>query len=306
MSERDQEWIERYLAGELTDEERTILESKMVEDAVFKNEVEKYRLIIESLKLKRRNELLERFKKKDQILRRAIPWKSIAAAILVVCGAIWLWNSRNPNPKINDTVAPIIDSSSIHEKEVVLKDSIINVPKSAENVVEQTVLAPKDKNVERKIPKSKEQPIADSKVSHEELYAMNFEPYKDESMNLDLRGEDAMSPYDQFVSNYWDGKYQVVIDSFNILNAALQKNDNVLFIKANALMSINRIDEATVLLEHIIASDRSRYKIESRWNLGLCYLKKNEIVKAKEQLEIVKSLHDPKYNKAVDKLLSQL
>ena len=112
MSERDQEWIERYLAGELTDEERTILESKMVEDAVFKNEVEKYRLIIESLKLKRRNELLERFKKKDQILRRAIPWKSIAAAILVVCGAIWLWNSRNPNPKINDTKTILINFQS--------------------------------------------------------------------------------------------------------------------------------------------------------------------------------------------------
>ncbi|MBK7467298.1 MAG: hypothetical protein IPJ43_10990 [Saprospiraceae bacterium] len=64
MSERDQEWIERYLAGELTDEERTILESKMVEDAVFKNEVEKYRLIIESLKLKHRNELRNDLRRK--------------------------------------------------------------------------------------------------------------------------------------------------------------------------------------------------------------------------------------------------
>lgn len=54
MKEIDQEWIEKYFAGELTEAERAILESRMVEDPIFKNEVEQYQLIIDSLQLKRR------------------------------------------------------------------------------------------------------------------------------------------------------------------------------------------------------------------------------------------------------------
>ena len=71
-------------------------------------------------------------------------------------------------------------------------------------------------------------------------------------------------------------------------------------------MSTDRFEEAILILENIIRSDKTRYKIESRWNLGLCYLKKNELIKAKEQFRIIKSLNNPKYNKAVDKLLKQL
>ncbi|MBK8405026.1 MAG: hypothetical protein IPL25_13375 [Saprospiraceae bacterium] len=48
MKEIDQEWIEKYFAGELTEAERAILESRMVEDPIFKNEVEQYQLIIDS------------------------------------------------------------------------------------------------------------------------------------------------------------------------------------------------------------------------------------------------------------------
>ena len=306
MQVKDQEWIERYFAGELTEAERAILESRMVEDPIFKNEVEQYQLIIGSLQLKRRGELLDRFKEKDRIVRRIIPWKSLAAAFLVICGAFWLWNSQNSSPEINEYVAPIIDSNNIHEKEMVFVDSVVSNSKPTEREEKDNDSTANIKNRKPIIPKSIEQPIANNKFNHEELYAMNFEPYKDETMNLNLRGEDAISPYDQFVKNYWSGKYQVVIDSFSTLNTALQKNDNVLFVKANALMATDRFEEAILILENIIKSDKSRYKMESRWNLGLCYLKKNELIKAKEQFRIIKSLNNPKYNKAVDKLLKQI
>jgi len=306
MQEKDQEWIERYFAGELTDEERAILESRMAEDPIFKNEVEQYQLIIGSLQLKRRGELLDRFKEKDRIVKRIIPWKSLAAAFLVICGAFWLWNRQNSSPEINEYVAPIIDSNNIHEKEMVFVDSVVSNSKPTEREENDNDSTANIKNRKPIIPKSIEQPIAYNKINHEELYAMNFEPYKDETMNLNLRGEDAISPYDQFVKNYWSGKYQVVIDSFSTLNTALQKNDNVLFIKANALMATDRFEEAILILENIIRSDKSRYKMESRWYLGLCYLKTNEMVKAKEQFRIIKSLNNPKYNKAVDKLLKQI
>ncbi len=204
-----------------------------LEDTIFKNEGEQYQLVIGSLKLKH----LERFKEKDRFLKRSITWKSIAVAILVICGTLMLCNSQKSSSEIIETNAPLIDPNFMHGNEKIIFGSIINEPRSTEIEIKQTVPAPKGKNVDRIIPKLKAQHIANSKVSYEELYAINFEPCKDETMNLDLRGEDA---------------------------------------------------------------------IESRWNLGFYFLKKNEIVKAKEQFEIVKSLHDPKYNKEVDKLLRQL
>lgn len=305
MKEIDQEWIEKYFAGELTEAERAILESRMVEDPIFKNEVEQYQLIIDSLQLKRRGELLDRFKERDRIVRRIIPWKSLAAAFLVICGAFWMWNSQNSSPEINEYVSPIIDSNNIHGKEMVFVDSVVSKSKPTEREEKDNDSTANIKNRKPIIPKSIEQPIANNKFNHEELYAMNFEPYKDETMNLNLRGNESLSAYDQFIKFYWDGKYQEVVLSFNQLNTALQNNDNVLFIKANALMSNGDIEEAKQLLESILRSNKTRYLMEARWNLGLCYLKTNDLTKAKEQFRLVKSFDQTRYKMSVEKLLRQ-
>ncbi|MBK7879740.1 MAG: tetratricopeptide repeat protein [Saprospiraceae bacterium] len=304
MKEIDQEWIEAYLAGELTDKQRAILESRMAEDAVLRQEVEDYKLSIQALRLKRREELKERFKNRDQVNAKVFPWKLIVLAILLICVLFWVWNNQNGSPPILHEVEQLSDSTSIREDLNVPADTLKNIPNPTENEAKKIIPAPV-KKLKPSANKLKQQPIAANGYTHEELFAMNFKPYKDETMNLNLRGNEPLSAYDQFIKFYWDGKYQEVILSFNQLNTALQNNDNVLFIKSNALMYNGEIDQAKQLLESIIRRNRTRYSIEARWNLGLCYLRTNDLTKAKEQFRVVKSFDQTRYKMSVEKLLRQ-
>ena len=304
MQEKDQERIEHYLAGDISEEERVILETRIAEDPVFREEVDYYKLCLTSLKLKKREELLERFKKRDQRPSKFNYLKLIFICLIILCGLMWILKNQRPNQKIIEGLTPLNDSTNINKDSIFHTDTSKIISPSNDNKTEKPIQLQANKIIpSSKI--SKEQPIAKGKISNEKLYALNFEPYKDETMNLNIRGNEALSAYDEFIKYYWNGNYKETLQSFGKLNEALQKNDNVLFIKANALMANGEIQEAKFLLEQLIKSANSRYIIEARWNLGLCYLKTNDLVQAKEQFEIVKKEVSSKDKNHISKLLRQ-
>lgn len=305
MKEIDQEWIERYLADELSEEERAVLESRIAEDPELKEEVEQLKLIQNALQLKRREELLDRFRKRDQTKEKPSSWKILMLLPFIIIGLIWLWYpEKQITPKSNEKKS-LIDSISPMENSPVLADSLSEIKNTPESEPKNINPAP-SKKTKPSNENSKEQPTKKKIYNPDELYAMNFEPYKDETMNLNLRGNESLSPYDQFIKFYLAGDYSQALTAFNLLNNALKNNDNVLFIKANALMAQGKNEEVRSLLEEIIKTGRTRYLIEARWYLGLCYLKSKELEKAKEQFKLVQKESNKKYRDAADRLLKHL
>lgn len=122
----------------------------------------------------------------------------------------------------------------------------------------------------------------------QQLFAANFQPHKDETMNPSVRAaEDEAEPFDRFQRAYWESRYKETLVAFEELSPALKNNDNLLFVKANSLLAMDRADEAIDILEKIIANERSRYVAESKWYLALGLLKNGEMGRSKRQLEVI-------------------
>jgi len=122
------------------------------------------------------------------------------------------------------------------------------------------------------------------------LFAENFKPYKDESLEPSLRGDSEPLPSDKFQQLYWDGKYREALALFGALPATAKTNDNLLFLKAESLMALGRVGEALLIFEAILKRDKSRYMEVAAWHRALANLKLGQTSKAKTQLEeIVRS-----------------
>jgi thioredoxin-like negative regulator of GroEL len=71
---------------------------------------------------------------------------------------------------------------------------------------------------------------------------------------------------------YWDGDCRAALTAFDSLSNYAQKNDNLLFLKANCLLEAGRSEEAATLLENIIRNGRSRFTAQASWYLALSRL----------------------------------
>lgn len=300
MEGREQESIERYLAGELSDDERAILETRMAQDDNFKKEVELYKLTLVSLRLKRKEELKMHFKTRDRDNGKAISWKIIGLLLFVILAIslIFIWKNKTSEFIFKKNVEQKLDSSIIHIDEIPSKDTLISPSE------------PQNKNDNTELQKAKSKPLAEKSYTGDELYAMNYKPYKDETLDPTIRGNEVLSPYDTFIKFYWDGHYQEAIAAFDLLSPALQINDNITFVKANALMAIGNMEEAKLLFESIIQSNKSRYVKEAKWYLGLIYLKANnrrDALKLFHEIKLIKNANiRNKVNSLLDKTDTEL
>jgi len=122
------------------------------------------------------------------------------------------------------------------------------------------------------------------------LFAENFKPYKDESLEPSLRGDSEPLPSEKFQQLYWDGNYREALALFGALPTTAKTNDNLLFLKAECLMALGRVGEALPIYEAILKRDKSRYMEVAAWHRALANLKLGQTSKAKTQLqEIVRS-----------------
>ena len=78
MEERDQILIERYLAGELTAAEHLDVEQREKEDPLFRQALLDYSIARKALQLKQREELKQRFAKRDAELDKKKPEEPIS------------------------------------------------------------------------------------------------------------------------------------------------------------------------------------------------------------------------------------
>ncbi len=256
------EYIDRYLSGEMNTQEKLDFEKRMCEDPAFRNEVAQYQDSIRALKVYSTNELKQRLKQRQASRNAAsTSYKKWLRLFMAVAAVVFLyWFNYRSSVK---TVSP--DSQ-------ILMDTVLK----------STPLLEIDSN---SIHQDTIQAKTEKQISREDLFAMNFKPYSDDLLEEMARGEGDKTPFEQFQYEYVSKNYTESIKLFETLDASLQSNDNVVFIKVNALMATGDIRTSAQLLERIIKNKKTRHLKESLWLYALCLIKEGKIEAAKSLLK---------------------
>jgi len=121
-------------------------------------------------------------------------------------------------------------------------------------------------------------------ISTQELYAQNFEPYRNVVHPI-VRGEEGADLKSKAFSAYQTGDYEKALTLLTELSATDKEPYN-LFYRANALIQLNRAEKAIPLLqEHIGLKDELSEK--STWYLAMAYLQLDDKENAKKMLKLV-------------------
>lgn len=282
MEERDQLLIDRYLAGELSEAEHRDFDRRRSEDPAFDAEITALEEVRLALKIKQREDLKERFRKRDEILDKKKPettvslrhrfvWVWVAAAA-IICGLlIWrflLSDSRETLP-VN---AEATDTSRYQETPVVRIDTIEQYDSLSQQSPAEKSRPPK-------------QDMAANNQKGQALFAEYFEPYKDAMMDPTTRGDEDLGAVQQFQKAYWEKDYTNAVRLFPQVPEQYRSSDNYRFMYANALLTTGNPDKAISLFKEIIEQNKSRYRTESMYCLALAELKKNNKKEATQWLE---------------------
>ncbi|WP_422860555.1 hypothetical protein ACOKFD_06880 [Flagellimonas sp. S174] len=123
------------------------------------------------------------------------------------------------------------------------------------------------------------------------LFAENFEPYRNVVHPI-TRATQQEELTSRAFTHYEKGEYSEALELFQKLYETTN-TPHYLFYQANALLQLNRPKEAIVALEaHLKTKDTLTQK--SHWYLAMAYLKLDDVVNAKKNLE--KVLLDNTYN----------
>tara|TARA_R110000868_G_scaffold373423_1_gene637516 strand:- start:8383 stop:9111 length:729 start_codon:yes stop_codon:yes gene_type:complete len=124
----------------------------------------------------------------------------------------------------------------------------------------------------------------DQKATSNELFTSYFEPYRNVVQPLE-RGSDQQDEKSLAFLAYEKGEYDKAIALFSELYTTT-KEPYYLFYKANALLKLEKANEAVpLLLEHLQTKDTLTEK--TNWYLALAYLKLNDKPNARITLEKV-------------------
>lgn len=284
MEERDQILIERYLANELTEAELRVLEQRKKDDPEFLKEFLEYELVRVAIRHHEDEELKKRFGRIDSELDQTRVnssskrhWFRWLGLLLFVILCVVAWSFYGSKKQQVDPVLPEhSDSTGIDKIPAGISDTS-STPLQREEPIEKTKEPQRQDNSD---PEKSEQHLKGS-----EIFAENFEPYRDDMMDPTTRGESQSGPFDSFRKAYWNGRYAEVPILFRSMSPTQQENDNYRFQLANALLENGKTDEAIPVLESIVNNNRSRYVTESYFSLGMAYAERGEKEKAKEDLE---------------------
>ncbi|MGK0414377.1 MAG: hypothetical protein ACJA1B_002601 [Polaribacter sp.] len=140
------------------------------------------------------------------------------------------------------------------------------------------------------------------KISTDDLFVSYFEPYRNVVQPMQ-RGNEQQDEKTLAFLAYEKGEYNTAISLFSDLYSTT-KEPYYLFYKANALLKLEKANEALpLLLEHLKTTDSLSEK--TTWYLALAYLKLNDKASAKGALE--KVISDDNFKTAeARKLLKEL
>jgi hypothetical protein len=288
----NQEKTERYLLNLMTPVEKAEFEHQMNVDAELKNEVEELQLIISGLKKERRSDLKTRLTEVESQITRSeksnkpstFLWIFAIIVILALIGIFFTKNLKKGDAPVRVDSLPATD------------DSIYVSPPDIVPV--ETLIQKKDQMQQDSIVRQ----LKKSEPEYDQLFAAHFEPYTNEELENGIRGGDDKSNLEIFKLQYINGKYQKAITVFDSLTPSIQKNDEVLLLKANAMMALKDIPSAIPLLTKICNNNKSVLQKDACWYLLLCQLKSKNADRVKELLDSSILQKDPRAKSLRSKL----
>ncbi|MBK6566798.1 MAG: hypothetical protein IPG18_16770 [Saprospiraceae bacterium] len=301
MEDKDLELIEKYVLRILSDEERVAFELKLKTDSVFRAELNDYESAINTFKnshtIDIKNHLVSlenniRQKERKYNLRKLILFGTV---LLLLLGGFLYKNYMAKSPTAEINVDPM-------QNNIILPDTSIK----NKLLKPDDTLFIKSENSKRKEKKKQTEIEAKKMVnSAEQLFVMNYEPYWDETMLMDVRGQNE-GYLEQFFEYYRIKDYRNTLIVFDSLSNILRQNDNILFIKAMALMESGETENPKSIFINIIDHKRSRYIYQSEWYLALLFLKEKNIEKANQLLNKIKIDKQSLYRNKAENLLRKV
>lgn len=144
--------------------------------------------------------------------------------------------------------------------------------------------------------------MANQSISTQELYAQNFEPYRNVVHPI-VRGEEGVDLKTKAFSAYQTGDYEKAFLLLTELSATDKESHN-LFYRANSLIQLNRAEEAIPLLQEYMGA-KDTLSDKSTWYLAMAYLQLDDMANAKKTLNSVVEEGTYKVTEA-QKLLEEL
>ncbi len=296
--------IEKYLAGKMTDTEKSAFEHELSVDSDLKQQVAENKLALAAIRLEGRSKMKSRFSRLDQEPSTSIESKKktffprrafyIIVGLLMLSFALWLLTQKDESP-----IIPKPEITPEPKKEIIIAEE-------STNKVEEKITEP----VPNALPKTKPQPKSPSQsrtIKNERLFAANFEPYHHASLNPGIRGnEEDLTVREQLEMAYWEKDYNQVLSLWSDLSEKNQKNGNLLFLKANALMAKDSVVEAERDFEELISMKRHRFRAEAEWYAALATLHAGNISGTKTRLSGIIENPNHKFNNHAVKLLRQI
>ncbi|MBK8427741.1 MAG: hypothetical protein IPL27_18020 [Lewinellaceae bacterium] len=252
MEDKDTELIERYYRHDLNESELADFERRLTDDVEFWEAVHLHADALAVIRMEGTALLRAGLAAKGRMLdaMAAEPknrWRWFVVPIVLLLGALaWWWTSQKrasatvPPTEMRNFVAPPVSDT---------------IPAATPATPPQTPAVTRHKTPD-----------------NQRIFATWFQPYKDASLEPARRGAAEPAPSERFQQLYWDGDYRSALAAFDLLDPSAQKNDNLLFLRANCLLANNQAEEAGILLETILRNDRSRFMAQASWYLALSRL----------------------------------
>ncbi|MCK6690879.1 MAG: hypothetical protein L6Q97_02125 [Thermoanaerobaculia bacterium] len=254
MEEKDDKLIERYYLNDLSEAELADFQRRLKEDEAFWEAVHLHADALEAIRLDAIALLRKRLATKGRELDAQNPGKSgrkwlwILPALLLCAFAVW----RLARTSVDHPATPSPAA-----------------PNNAPAVTPPYPLPPPTPPARDTL-----EPAAPAKKTGRQIFAAWFKPYRDESLEPSVRGNDAPpSPSGRFQQLYWAGNYRAALAAFDSLGNTARNNDNLLFLQAICILDSGKSDEAAGILDIIIGNGRSRFKAQAPWYLALAQLR---------------------------------
>ena len=268
MSEQEMSLIEKYFKNELDESERFVFEQRMAADTAFRDEVVLYQRALNAIDLYAK----DAFKKQLQERRPATnPGKNrkfyfiglVALLLLIIICFLW-WRNSTPSPQPQQQVIPPPTMDTVPTVDKRLVESLPYTERSS---------SPKELNI----------PM---------LFSKHYRPYKPAEEDGAVHGGSsnpvAPTALTEIENSLRNGKYEEVLLVFDQLPPKIKENLNAIFLKANALMALDRFAEAQPLFERVAAVPANIYSGEAKWYLALIALQQNDLSSAKYWLKLIK------------------
>lgn len=144
--------------------------------------------------------------------------------------------------------------------------------------------------------------------SYQKLYTEYYSPFENYPTKRGSEKEE-QNLWKKALTYYDMGMYQDALDNFDKIQtseySATYKNPSFQLYKGNALMKLNKHDEAKVIFQGMVDNEEGMI-IQAKWYLSMCYLYEDNEEKLIPLLEEIAEVKASSYSRKSSNILNQL